>query len=437
MKWTVICKAGKDDNFLADLKPYDPRLIMQFDDSLRSRQVENNVLQVITQNGLQVDETIIDLLHFAMSVYTADLRIERNFAKDKWSREITLELPVVDLKRWEKTSEIIASMLAFLTGDRWTIRLRERQIVERPPVKNRATSHPNAVTLFSGGLDSFAGAIDLLENSRGLTALVGHYGRGSTNPRQVATAEVLKNAYPGQTLRLGFYVQPTKPGERSTEDTMRSRSILFLALGTAIASACGENVPLYVSENGLISLNIPLTYTRMGSLSTRTTHPYFMQLYMKMLEELEIDVPILLPYKFHTKGEMLRNTRNQEVLSAGLPGTLSCARPERARFAGHSPGTHCGYCVPCIIRLSSMKAAGFDLTDAAYFDVVNEDPKPTTVPGGDSRAFKMAIERMRTLSPLELVGEVLQSGPLSPDEINQFKDVYVRGLNEVASFLQV
>jgi hypothetical protein len=84
-----------------------------------------------------------------------------------------------------------------------------------------------------------------------------------------------------------------------------------------------------------------------------------------------------------------------------------------------------------------MKAAGFDLTDAAYFDVVNEDPKPTTVPGGDSRAFKMAIERMRTLSPLELVGEVLQSGPLSPDEINQFKDVYVRGLNEVASFLQV
>jgi hypothetical protein len=58
---------------------------------------------------------------------------------------------------------------------------------------------------------------------------------------------------------------------------MRSRSLLFFALGTAVAAALGEAVPLRVPENGLVSLNVPLTGTRLSSLSTRTTHPYFME----------------------------------------------------------------------------------------------------------------------------------------------------------------
>ena len=32
---------------------------------------------------------------------------------------------------------------------------------------------------------------------------------------------------------------------------------------------------IYVPENGFISINTPLTRRRIGSLSTRTTHPYF------------------------------------------------------------------------------------------------------------------------------------------------------------------
>ena len=41
---------------------------------------------------------------------------------------------------------------------------------------------------------------------------------------------------------------------------------------------------IIVPENGYISLNIPLTYSRIGSSSTRTTHPYYFELLNQLLK---------------------------------------------------------------------------------------------------------------------------------------------------------
>ena len=54
-----------------------------------------------------------------------------------------------------------------------------------------------------------------------------------------------------------------------------TRSFLFLAFGLAIASM--EELPLWIPENGFASLNLPLTADQRGSLSTRTTHPLFLE----------------------------------------------------------------------------------------------------------------------------------------------------------------
>jgi len=327
-------------------------------------------------------------------------------------------------------------MLGFLTGDDWTFNFRHRETINRA-APEQAEELPSVVTLFSGGLDSFVGTIDLLEENKGKIALVGQYGSGSTHPSQINTHKILAEKYAGRTLPLGFWIQPAKPGKKSSEDTMRSRSILFLALGAAVATACGNEIPLYVPENGLISLNVPLSHSRMGSFSTITTHPYFISCFRESLAALRVNVPINLPYKFLTKGEMLSEAKNQEVLHEGLAKTLSCSRPDAGRFEKRPPGTHCGYCVPCIIRLSSMKAAGFDLKDAAFFDIAINKPEPRTAKGRDRRGFELAIERVKNLSSLRLVGEVLQSGPLPPENVREYAGVYKRGLDEVADLLQI
>lgn len=435
MDWNVICRVGANDRFFPTIDARIPRLLLALDESGNSPQIGNYVLPEIVRNGLTVDDTAIDLLNLAMSVYAADLRIERSFSNDGWSRNVQIHLPVVETSLWQKAQPIITKMLAFLTGDQWTLTLRQRERFDQLSPKNPAKTCPSVVTLFSGGLDSFVGAIDLLESKEGVIALVGQYGKGSTNPSQVNSHRVLSENYLNRTRRFGFYVQPTKPGTRAAENTMRSRSILFLALGTAVATACGDGTPLYVPENGLISLNVPLTNSRMGSLSTRTTHPYFLSLYGETLDALHIRVPVILPYKFRTKGEMLKETKNPRVLETGLPQTLSCARPDAGRFQKRPPGSHCGYCVPCIIRLASMKAAGFDHKKAAYFDVTGEQAAPETAKRSDRRAFDLAIERISSLSRLGLAGEVLQSGPLPPADIIEYASVYKRGLDEVADFL--
>lgn len=437
MNWQLICRVGGADDFAPAIGD-SPRLSVRFDESLQSAQVNNDVLRLLLSKGLQINDTVFDLLQLAMVVYYADLRIDRIFAADRWTRQITVHLSVADVALWEGISPSLVKLLNFLTGDVWGIRFRNREPLVEIELENPNPNPPSIVALFSGGLDSFVGAIDLLEEFDGKIGLVGQHGNGpSINPSQTRSLTVLSDRYPNRPDRFGFYVQPTKPGKkRAYENTMRARSILFLALGTAVANACGEGTPLYVPENGLISLNVPLSHARTGSFSTRTTHPYFISLFRELLNGINIPVPVHLPYKFITKGEMLQQARNQDALSTGLGQTLSCARPDAGRYQGRPPG-HCGYCVPCIIRLSSMKAAGFDTNGGAYLDIVNEEVAPASPQGNDRRAFEIAIERTKEMSSLRLAGEVLQSGPIPHHEIQDYAGVYKRGLDEVAEFLKI
>ena len=57
----------------------------------------------------------------------------------------------------------------------------------------------------------------------------------------------------------------------------------------------GKEIELIIPENGLISLNIPLAYTRTGTSSTRTTHPH----YMKMLQELIAELGLQVKSRIH------------------------------------------------------------------------------------------------------------------------------------------
>jgi hypothetical protein len=208
---------------------------------------------------------------------------------------------------------------------------------------------------------------------------------------------------------------------------------LFLALGVAVASAL-QAVHLVVAENGFISLNVPLTFTRLGSLSTRTTHPHFIATLSEILQAVGIDVRLELPYRFKTKGEMLTETKNPGLLAVAAPLTMSCSHPEVGRYRGTTPGQHCGYCVPCIIRRAALEKAGL-AAGAFDFDIVAQPPEPTTKKATDLRAFGMALERFRIMPPRARAAAVLSTGPLPASDMDAFVAMYARGMQEIAALL--
>jgi len=433
MPWNVIAQIGEDTYYPA-LDPKEPRFVGTIDKPGDNHGVAHHLLSDVFKAGLHPSQTAIDLLHVAAIAYTADLRIWRGYnGDDAWSREISIHAPVTDVALWNGAAPRLTELLSFLTGDEWTVEFRGKVPLPPPTVGKPPDPRPDGVCLFSGGLDSFVGAIDLLATERRL-ALVGHYGH--TQREQVAAYEALRPTYEAQMLPLWFFLVPPRASdEQIVESSMRARSILFLALGTCVASALSAGTPLYVPENGLISLNIPLTFGRAGTHSTRTTHPHTIDLYRKLLDALGIEVVLHTPYRFMTKGEMLRDCKDQNVLKSGVHSTMSCSRPQAARFHKRPVGQHCGYCVPCIIRRASLYSVGLD-DEPRVTDVLSREIRANEAAGYDKRAFLMAISRMNDMSPLEITSEILGAGPIDEAELDGLTGVFTRGMEEVNRFLR-
>ena len=113
---------------------------------------------------------------------------------------------------------------------------------------------------------------------------------------------------------------------------------------------------LRVPENGLIALNVPLDPLRLGSNSTRTTHPYYMARWNDLLTELGIEGRVENPYWDKTKGEMAAGCLNAALLAKLAPDSLSCSSPTKGRWQGLGI-EHCGYCLPCLIRRAALESA--------------------------------------------------------------------------------
>jgi 7-cyano-7-deazaguanine synthase in queuosine biosynthesis len=434
MTWHVLTRVGPDDAYDAQLESSEPRIHVAFERTGDRWLLPNNVLQHISERSGSVPPAeATDLVYLAMSAYSADLRIPRRFGAERWQREIVLHLPVQDLALWSEHAAHVERTLSFLTGDMWELRLRSRHATQ-PSTRQSKLDKVQYVCLFSGGLDSLVGALDLLSQGK-FVALVGHHGAGITNSVQDRVLAAVKAKYGPTAAPFMFHAQPPKGNVTDGEPTMRSRSFLFLSLGVAVASSLGGSAPLVVAENGLISLNVPLTAARSGSRSTRTTHPHFIALFRELLVRLGLPHGVEMPYRFRTKGEMLSECKDQGTLAVSSPLTMSCSHPEAGRFHGYSPNHHCGYCVPCIIRKAAMKSAG--LADAPYsVQVEMSPPLYTEEAGRDYRAFQMALDRVRGMSRTRAAFRVLGPGPFPSEEVLDFAGVYLRGMEEVRGLIE-
>lgn len=394
--------------------------------------VGSPLLQPIRKLGVRVPVQSMDFLSIALAVTAADTFVQRSHSPDGWTRQLLIELPLLEAERWIPLTQQLEEALHFLSGDIWQFKFSRGgfpppfpsprgRLLNRWRLRSR-----DCACLFSGGLDSAIGVIDLLTDKRS-PLLVSHSYRGDKT-YQSKIADSLKGRY--SQFSANAYPMTSRAAHGETEITMRTRSINFLAFGSLVACSIGiikkqEKVDLLVPENGFISLNAPLTPRRIGTLSTRTTHPHFIDSIQAIFDAAEIACNIKNPYQFLTKGEMVAGCKNKTLLASIIDNTVSCSHWKRNN-------QQCGVCVPCIIRRSALFAGELneqvDYSHNCVTDVMSDPDKRD-----DLFALCIAIAQR----PSKNVGAwILGSGPLSPNQLQEFKGVFSRGLDEVESYLK-
>jgi 7-cyano-7-deazaguanine synthase in queuosine biosynthesis len=357
-----------------------------------------------------------DFLSLALGVVAADTFVRRDQAEDGWSRRIELSVSLVEPDAWTGSLPLLRHALGFLSGDDWRLEVTQ-QGVPVPQVKVQQLPLEDAVCLLSGGLDSLVGAIDLVHAGR--TPILVSHSYPKEGEIQSTFAQFI-----GPTL-THFHANVHPRYEGANEISMRCRSLLFLAMGVVAASSLqqtGTPIDLTVPENGLISLNPPLTPRRIGSLSTRTTHPYFLRGIGQVLTEAGINVRIVNPYIFRTKGEMVSGCLDPRLLRSLGPHSMSCGKWKRKNRP-------CGRCLPCLIRRAALHAAGEpDRVDYVYDDL------RLTLGYEDVVAVRTAVERYRG-QPMEPVLRAVSPLPSDPADRRALASVAERGIRELDRYL--
>jgi 7-cyano-7-deazaguanine synthase in queuosine biosynthesis len=384
----------------------------------------SGIVEAIRRLKLQPAPRAWDLLSIALAVIAADTGVRRNGSSDGWTREIDLGVAVTDSAFWTSHGALIDQLLRFLTNDVWQCTFRDGGVLAAPP---RVPTLPeeDCVALLSGGLDSL-GVLDLVSRGKRRPYLVSQVSQGDKKTQAYFAAKI------GGGLRhLQLNHNANCPGEN--ERSQRARSLIFLAYGVFAATATkqyheGQPVTLYVCENGFISINPPLTTGRLGSLSTRTTHPVFLGLFQRLLDGAGLRVRVENPYQFMTKGEMLARCADQDFLRKNARQTTSCGRFARNGYK------HCGRCVPCLVRRAAFHAWGeTDRSIYVYRDLSRDNGNHARF--DDVRSTAMAVAEVGADGLDGWLGTSLSTTLLG--DVAPYKQTVERGLQELGSFLEV
>ena len=385
--------------------------------------IGGNIREKIAHFKLRPAPRAWDLLSIALSVVASDTASLRTGNSDGWTRELDLQTAVGDDAFWTLQRALVENALRFLTTDIWRVSFLGQGIQPAPP-KHPVLPEEDCAALLSGGLDSLIGVLDLAARQKKRPYLVSQVSQGDKQTQSYFAANIGGGL---SHLQLNHVV--TVPGVR--ELSQRSRSVIFLAYGVLAATTLktyqdGNTVPLYVCENGFISVNPPLTPARVGSLSTRTTHPVFLALFQQILDAAGLRVRIENPYQFMTKGEMLNQCADQTFLNKHAHSTTSCGRYARNAYR------HCGRCVPCLIRRAAFHAwKQADKTEYVFADLGKDDAKHAGF--DDVRSAGMAVASVKSDGFDRWFGSSLSS-VLIPDATS-YKQTVARGLKEIEQFL--
>ncbi len=284
---------------------------------------------------------------------------------DSWSRNLHFAMRVRDAEFWNRqvTKNRLCELLLFMTGDREyrfdflpghgtdPAHLFDSEEFKTTPDK------PHHVMLFSGGLDSLAGAIERLNSSNDTVCLISHRsGQPSTAMTQARLIGALKQQFPGRVKDYRFGTGLTN--KRAVSETQRTRTFLYGSIAFALATALGQRAVTFY-ENGITSLNFPRRQDLLNARASRTTHPRTMFLLSEFLSHVAgTQIALSNVYRWKTKTDVLEVLKTNEAVDL-IPSTVTCSRTTMTR----GDHTHCGGCLQCIDRRFSANAAGLSDVD--------------------------------------------------------------------------
>lgn len=313
-----------------------------------------------------LSERMLDLLEIASYVFAADCRTDRgarweeSASIEPWGRTFKFSVGVRDLAFWKQgeIQQLLREALEFMTDDSYSFVFRKHvgqesyeQLYCGVTDTDWSFSEVERVLMFSGGLDSLAGAIQTAEQGQPLV-LVTHVPVGTIHSRTAQLIDQLRKSYKVPIIHVPVWVNKKKGLDR--EHTQRSRTLLFSALGVVIAESIkAKGVRFF--ENGVVSINLPVGQEVVGARASRTTHPEVLRLleslYSRILErEFSIDNPFI----YKTKTEVIKQITDANQSSL-ISLTSSCAH---LGFYKSSVHWHCGMCSQCIDRKIAIVSAG-------------------------------------------------------------------------------
>jgi len=305
-------------------------------------------------------------------VYSADCATPRgkkwtdDNSTEPWSRDFSFVVPVRDLEFWARAEIqcLIEEILNFLSNDKYSFNFvplksdrPEQPYFDFGDLKDWPFYAPDRVIMFSGGLDSLAGAVETAAGG-GKLVLVSHRSVSTLDARQSTLFKELQKLYPGRLIRVPVWVNKAETLGR--EPTQRTRSFLFSALGTLVVQSIQAN-GLRFYENGVVSLNLPIAQEALRSRASRTTHPLALHLLSSLCAAIvETDFAVDNPFLYKTKNEVVATIATHHAAQL-IRFTCSCSH---SMFQTKTQ-RHCGRCSQCIDRRFATLAAQVQSCDSS------------------------------------------------------------------------
>ncbi|MGI8960598.1 MAG: hypothetical protein ACR2IV_12695, partial [Bryobacteraceae bacterium] len=395
--------------------------------------VELKISNISRRLSTDVPDVIVDLIEIASYVYCADQAVTRGGEGvlafgDNWRRQFIFHIPVRRPDVWSSQNVVDAlkRTLSFLSDDEYEFRFKQK--INAAPMQqylelrdaDSEVQEIKEVLLFSGGLDSLGGAVQEGVLDRRRVALVSHRSNPKISRRQEELVQGLK-AFLERSPPLHVPVWVHKRGSTGREYTQRSRSFLYASLAFPVAHVFGlSRIRFY--ENGVVSLNLPISEQAIGARATRTTHPQVLNGFAELFSLL-IEQPFAVenPFLWRTRAEVV-NLIGDARCGDLIRDSVSCMHTHEQTI----DKPHCGRCSQCVGRRFATLASRYTDKDPANIYKVDllegereMDKDLTLVESFIRKATDMSdVSDLKLIERWGEVGRVLRHvAPLTSNEV--------------------
>ena len=254
----VVLRAGRGDTYMPRGAPRSTVVfsLHGYGDDPKSEIKEKHLWSRVQRHaevglrdvGIEPPQTALDLYRISAAAYCADLRLVRQEnGYDDWTRQIVLHVPVADRELWLLETDTVSELLGYLSGDRWSIELRQAEVPAPSPKRRRRSKGEDEANLSPSMRSACSPAgwtRSLVRPTSSRTAATSYCEPPPRGGLAVGRAgagglrDGLAKKYEDQRIEhVKVTLNPPRPSENTgKEDTQRARSILFFGLGILAAA---------------------------------------------------------------------------------------------------------------------------------------------------------------------------------------------------------